>query len=227
VTVELHLPDLPEVPISLGLPEALARTGPVRVPWPVRARDALASYLPLLLMALLALATWWLVKNTPGEPAAPAGPLDAGVPDYTMQRFTMQRYGADGHLRLQIDGRELRHYPVVDRIEIDQVELRAMQPDGRTTTATARRAVSDGAATQVELLGGAEVLGHDAGGQPVEIRSEYLQALTETEVVRTDLPVEVRRGRDVVRAGGLEYDGRRRVVRFSGPVRATLSPPAR
>ena len=27
--------------------------------------DALGSYLPLLVMALLALGSWWLVKNTP------------------------------------------------------------------------------------------------------------------------------------------------------------------
>ncbi|MEP7281705.1 MAG: LPS export ABC transporter periplasmic protein LptC [Rubrivivax sp.] len=227
MAVELHLPDLPEVPISLGLPDALASPLRERMPWPMRLRDGLASYLPLLLMALLALATWWLVKHTPTAPTERTPNTDPGVPDYTMQRFTLQRFGADGRLRVQIEGRELRHYPQSDRIEIDHVELRAMLPDGRETTATARRAVSNGAASQVQLLGGAEVIGSDADGQRVEIRSEYLQALLESEVVSTNLPVELRRGRDLVRAGGLSYDGKQRFAQFTGPVRATLQPPPR
>ena len=32
--------------------------------------DRLSIYLPVLLMGLLALGTWWLVKNTPGPIAA-------------------------------------------------------------------------------------------------------------------------------------------------------------
>ena len=71
MSVELHLPDLPEVPISLGP----AADAPPRAPtpWHLRLRDALSSYLPLLLMTLLALATWWLVQNSPRpEVARPA-----------------------------------------------------------------------------------------------------------------------------------------------------------
>ena len=74
MSVELHLPDLPEIPVTLG---PLRRRAAPRLPtpWHVRLRDAISSYLPLLLMALLALFTWWLVKNTPracrpGRPTA-------------------------------------------------------------------------------------------------------------------------------------------------------------
>ena len=73
MAVELHLPDLPEVPLSLGPagppPAPVARA----LPWHLRLRDLLSAYLPLLLMALLALSTWWLVKNTPTlAPCRPA-----------------------------------------------------------------------------------------------------------------------------------------------------------
>ena len=40
------------------------------LPWPARVLDAVAAYLPLLVMALLALGSWWLVKNTPLPQAA-------------------------------------------------------------------------------------------------------------------------------------------------------------
>ena len=55
MAVELHLPDLPEIPLSLGPPHP---PGPrARVPWHVRVQDVLSAYLPLLLMLLLALGT--------------------------------------------------------------------------------------------------------------------------------------------------------------------------
>src|SRR5687768_13673540 len=34
-------------------------------PWRWRLFELVSSYLPLLMMALLALGTWWLVKSTP------------------------------------------------------------------------------------------------------------------------------------------------------------------
>jgi lipopolysaccharide export system protein LptC len=220
--VELHLPDLPEVPISIGVPRPRARP-----PWPVRLRDALSSYLPLLLMAALALATWWLLKNTPSGPPAPAEAPESGLPDYTMRRFTVQRFGPDGQLRVQLRGRELRHFQTQDRIEVDELELRAVAPDGRVTTASARSGISNGRATELTLQGGAVVDSTDAAGQPLQIRSEFLQAFLESDVVRTDRPVQLTQGPNRLTAAGLVYDGKRRLLRFDGPVKALLHPPAR
>ena len=220
MAVEIQLPDLPE--IALGGGDAIRRP---HQPWHLRLRDGLSSYLPLLLMALLALATWWLVKNTPGAPPERSATVASGVPDYTMRRFVLQRFAPDGRLTARLEGRELRHYPGSDRIEVDELQLRAFAPDGRLTTATARRAVSNGAASELQLQGGAEVIGTDADGSPVEIRSEFLQAFIETQVVRTHLPVQVTHGASVLRAGGLNYDGVARVLDFKGPVRASLQVP--
>ena len=69
MSVELHLPDLPEVPISLG---AMVGKAP-RQSIATRLHEGLSSYLPLLLMALLALGSWWLVKNTPQAPKSRDG----------------------------------------------------------------------------------------------------------------------------------------------------------
>ena len=37
------------------------RSDTPRLPWHLRLVETVSAYLPLLLMALLALATWWLV----------------------------------------------------------------------------------------------------------------------------------------------------------------------
>jgi lipopolysaccharide export system protein LptC len=105
-----------------------------------RLGQLVSAYLPLLLMALLALVTWWLEQNTPriaqpGEKAAPRH-----EPDYLMERFTMQRFGAEGRMRVQLQGAQMRHYPDTDTYEIDGVTIRAEGGDGRITIATAQRA---------------------------------------------------------------------------------------
>lgn len=225
MNVELHLPDLPEVAISVGA-EAGAPRRP-RAPWHLRLRDALSAYLPLLLMALLALGTWWLVKNTPGAPAARDAQTQRQDPDYTMSRFTLERFAPDGRLRVRIEGRELRHYPGDDRIEIDEVQVHALTGDGRAMQASARRAVSNSSATELRLHGGAEVNGTDAAGQPVLIRSEFLHAQLDPDIVRSHLPVQVQQGRNSLRAGGLVFDASRQMLDLSGPVRAVLQAPAR
>jgi lipopolysaccharide export system protein LptC len=196
------------------------------VPWTLRLRDALSAYLPLLLMLLIALGTWWLVKNTP-LPELPAPPRVArGEPDYTMRGFALERFDADGRLKLRIEGAMMRHFPDTDRVEIENARIRAFAPDGRETLATARRALGNGDGSELQLLGGAEVTSRDATGTPLFIRSEFLHAYLLTERVRTHLPVFVRFGATELSAGGIEYDNVGRKLDFSGPVRAVLAPRA-
>jgi len=222
---ELNLPDLPEVQASLGPARgALPRA---RQPWHLTLRDLVSAYLPLLLMAALALATWWLVRNTPGVLAVrEAGPTRT-QPDYTMSGFTLQRFDAGGRLSARIEGRELRHFPDTDRIEILGPSIRAIAPDGRVTLARAERALSNGDGSEVQLMGGAEVDALDAQGVPLTLRGEFLHFFLVTQRVRTDRPVLVLHGRDRLSAGGLELDLPARRLDFQGPVRAQIAPAAR
>ena len=224
MSVELHLPDLPEVPISLG-PAQSANPRP-RMPWHLRLRDVFSAYLPLLLMALLALASWWLVKNSPRPIAAAEERPVSSEPDYTMSGFALERFAADGRLRLRIEGAHMRHFPATDRIEIDDVRIHAVADDGRITLAHARQAIGKGDGSELQLLGGAEVTSDDGKGTPLQMRSEFLHAFLVTERVRSHLPVWVRLGTNEWRAGGLDYDHAARKLDLAGPMRAELAPRA-
>ena len=62
---ELHIPDLPEVPVVLSpLNAPVDDPQRVRPSWPARMREMLVGYLPLMLMVGLALGTWLVAKNT-------------------------------------------------------------------------------------------------------------------------------------------------------------------
>jgi lipopolysaccharide export system protein LptC len=224
MSVELHLPDLPEVPISLGP----VRGGPrrERLAWHLRLRAVLSASLPLLLMALLALASWWLVKNSPrGAVEAEDKPVSS-EPDYTMNQFALERFAADGRLKLRIEGARMKHYPATDRFEIEGALISAIAEDGRITHASAKRAIGNGDGSEVQLLGGAEVTSSDASGQPVLMRSEFLHAFLVTERVKSHLPVLVRVGISELHADGLDYDHGARRLDLQGSVRARLTPRA-
>ena len=225
MSVELHLPDLPEVPISIGA--VRTPTQRTRIARHLRMRDALSAYLPLLLMTLLALATWWLVKNSPGAPA----PLEerplSMEPDYTMQRFTLERFDPTGRLRLRIEGAQMRHIPATDRIEIDEPQIRSIAPDGRVTLAHARRALGTGDGSEVQLIGDAEVRSVDLQGTPLVVRSEFLDAFLVTERLLTHVPVQVQNGATTMRAAGLEYDHPSGRLDLKGPLRVVMPPRTR
>ena len=197
-------------------------------PWATRLRDLLAAYLPLLLMAVLALGTWWLVKSSPNpQDAAPALPA-RHVPDYTMERFSVQRFAADGRLQGQIEGDQLRHYPDTDTIEIDNARIHAYGPTGQLTVATARRALSNGDGSEVQLIGNAEVQREAVAGQPaINFRGEFLHAFFNTEELRSHLPVVVRRGATELHADGLNYKNLDQQVKLDGRVRASFPPAVR
>lgn len=224
MSVELHLPDLPEVPISLG--PARGAAPHLRQPWHLRLRDVFTAFLPLLLMALLALASWWLVKNSPRPVTAAEERPVSNEPDYTMSGFALERFAADGQLRLRIEGAQMRHLPATDRIEIDDARIHAVAEDGRVTRAHARQAIGNGDGSEVQLLGGAEVTSDDGKGTPLLMRSEFLHAFLVTERVRSHLPVLVRLGANEWRAGGLDYDHAARKLELAGPMRAQLAPRA-
>jgi lipopolysaccharide export system protein LptC len=199
-----------------------------RQPWLWRLGQWVSAYLPLLLMALLALGTWWLVRNTPRPDVPREAAAPRHVPDYTMQGFTLQRFGADGRLRVQLQGTQMRHYPDTDTLEIDGVTIRALSPDGSVTRATARRALSNGDASEVQLLGGAQVVREAVGDlEQIEFEGEFLHAYLNTERVRSHLPVHLRQGTNDLRVGGIDYDNLTRTAKLSAPVRARYEVPRR
>ena len=212
--------------MSTVLPAPTPRRRAIQ-PWIWRAQRALSTYLPLLLMAVLASGTWWLVKNTPllDGPTELAPPRH--VPDYRMNNFELQRIAADGRLKVQIAGAELRHYPDTDTIEIDSVRVRAVAPDGSLAIAEAKRAVSNGDGSDMQLMGNVHLRRLAPGSGPeapaqLEVRGEFLQALSNSEVLRSHLPVTIRQGGATLQAQNFEYRHLTGQVSFTGKAQGQI-----
>jgi len=226
---ELHIPDLPEVPVALSplgppLDDQQRRTRPA---WSARMRERLVGYMPLMLMVGLALGTWLVAKNTPGLLSS-AGPAAVRhEPDYTLDQFDLQRFDAAGALKVEIQGEHMQHFPNDDIMEVEQIRVVSTSPDGRRMIATAQHGRARGDSSEVWLDGQAQVVSQAAGELPIQMNGEHLHALPKLRRVDSKYMVVVRQGDSEFNADGLEYDDVTRLATLHGHVHALMQPALR
>lgn len=187
--------------------------------------ERLSLYLPVILMGVLALGTYWLVRNTPlDSPATPEAPVSRD-PDYVMRKFSVRTFDQAGKLKSEVLGDQARHFPDRNVMEIEGARLRSFDASGLLTTASAQRALAQGDGSMVQLWGDARVVQEaQAGRLRMAFQGEQLQADTNTHTVRATSPVVLSRGNDRFTADSLEFDSRERVLVLNGRVRAVLMP---
>ena len=186
--------------------------------------------LPLMLMAVLALGTYWMVRTAPPVAAPEMDKPLRHDPDYYMQSFSVKTYDVEGRMRTEVLGNTARHYPDTMQLEIEGVRIRSLDKEGRVTTATSLRGLSNRDSSEVQLIGNARVVREgDPLAKPkplprTEYRSEFLHAFMNTEQVKSDVPVELWRGKDRITADTLEFDNIEQVLQLRGRVNAILHP---
>lgn len=193
--------------------------------------DRFAAYLPILLMGLMAMTTYWLVRNTPVTTEVTPEQAPRHVPDYYMRDFSVKVFGADGRLKSEVVGTEGRHFPDTDTLEIDEPRIRILNADGRLTTAVAKRGLINADGSEAQLFDKAVVVREASTNKQgvalprTEMQSDFLHVFANTEEVRSHLPVVLLRGAGNRFTGdGLAYDNLGRVIELTGRVRGTLLP---
>lgn len=204
-----------------------------RQSWLWRLQTWLFNYLPLAVLALGALFTTWLVRQTP----LPQGPTEAvplrHVPDYEMRQFELLRYLPDGSQQAWLRGERLRHYPDDDQIEVEQLELRLLDEQGRALLVTAARGQGPAQGERLTLSGAVRVRRFAPGADPanaapeLELRTEKLTALVPERRLHSNVAVEVQGPRMQLQAQGFDYQHRSGLLQFRGPSRTVMQTPAR
>ena len=195
-----------------------------------RAWDRLTIYLPVLLMGVLALGTYWLARTTPTFSGGTAAHRqEKHEADYFLRRFSIKSFDVNGRLKSEVQGTEARHFPDTDTTEIDQPHIVSYTTKGAVIVATAKRAISNGDGSQVQLIGDAVVTrdAKDAQGRPepkLELRGDFLHAFMDQERIKSNKPVVIKRDTDVFTADSMDYDNLARIMDLAGRVHGTLQP---
>ena len=193
--------------------------------------DRLTLYLPVALMAVLALISYWLVRTAPGDKAPEAVAAHDNNPDYYLQSFSAQSFDLNGKLAREVQGASGRHFPDTKWTEIEDFQGQSYGAGGAVMLAQARRGLTNEEATEMQLMGSAQVLRpelHLAGQAPRQravYRSEFLHVFTDTGVAKSDVPVEVEYGRNRFRADSMVYDSVTQILELKGRVKAEFAPP--
>lgn len=204
----------------------------LRGPWArvLRLWDHVSIYLPVLLMGVLALGTYWLVRNSPVFSAPEAAKEAKHEVDYFMRNFTIKTYDENGLLKSEIYGIEARHYADTDTLEIDQPRMRSISAEGRLITSTSKMALANGDGSEVQLLGDARVVREattDADGRALprmEFQGEFLHTYVNDERVKSHKPVVLIRGGDQFTGDTFAYDNITGIADLKGRVKGLIVP---
>ena len=190
-----------------------------------RALDRLTLYLPLLVMVVLAMGSWWLVRSMPDLWSSPAVTPVRKDPDYHLENFSTQVFNAQGRRTSQVSGEKARHYPDTDELHIDMVRFVAVSDDGTEVQATAQRGIATGDGERVTLMGNVHVVREARGASPrLELRGEKVVALQSQEKLLSDVPIEITRERDRFTASTMAFDMKSGQYQLSGRVHGLLQP---
>ncbi len=187
--------------------------------------NSVTLYLPMALMGVLALGSWWLARNTPMTlAAAPVVQQQRQEPDYFINNFSVKNFDAQGRLMSEVMGERATHFPATEILDIEQARFRSLS-GALSTTGRGDRAFSNGDGSEVQLMGNAVVVreaGQDAKGRPVprvEFRGDFIHAFVRTQELKSHKPVTVLRGADQFSADTMLYNKIDGIVQLDGRVR--------
>ena len=193
----------------------------------------LMLYLPVAIMGVLALVSYWLVRTAPEARHDAATESPSSAPDYFLRRFTAQSFNPQGRVVRQVQGASGRHFAQNNWTEIDSFQAQAYGRGADVLFAQAQHSLSNEDASEFQLRGDAQVLrpALELPGQPARPRALYrgafLHVFTQTEIAKSHLPVEIEYGKHRFSADAMVYDNVAQTLELKGRVKADFAPPPR
>jgi len=196
-----------------------------------RMGDKASLYLPVLIMGLLALGTWWLVRNAPKPMVSGPQKVLQHDPDYFLKDFVIKSFEASGRLKTRLAGITGQHFPDTDTLEIDEPRMLSITPDGRRTVGHSRRALSNADGSEVQMFGQAVITREPVAASAaqkalpaMQIESEFLQIWPNDERVSTNQPVVMTRGDDRFTGDSMQYQHLDQILQMQGRVKGLIQP---
>ncbi len=188
-------------------------------------RASLGAVLPLVIMLLLAMLTFWLDRTV--ELAVPATPRQlTHTPDYTVNKFMLTRLSDTGDARYSLAAANMLHYPDDDTSHLTAPRLVQSQPGRPETRISAARGLVSADGREVRLYDNVEL--HKAGergpkpSEELRVRTSYLRVLPDDDKADTPERVEIERGKSLLTGTGMDFDNRYRRIALHSTVTAVF-----
>ncbi|MEQ1601045.1 MAG: LPS export ABC transporter periplasmic protein LptC [Methylophilaceae bacterium] len=185
-----------------------------------------AIFLPLALLALLALLTLWIDRVVQPAKLRPDGSLRHD-PDYTMHDFTSARTDIDGNLRNQLAAAEMLHYPDDDSTALIRPRYTLYAKNKPYTQIEGQRGTVSKNGENVQLMDHVKVVrGAFKDRGEMTVSTELLNINVKENIATTDKPVVITQApKTVIHAIGMIYDKKNGTVQLLQKVRVHYERP--
>ena len=200
--------------------------------WGMRASaERLIAFLPVLLLGVLALGSYWLYRQAPSIKETKVAPNTNPEPDYFLKQFATRRFANSGQMKSEIYGEMAFHFPITDEMDIRSIRIKKVQESGQVLSGTSQQALSNQDASDVQLIGTAKLsqtpLPNAKVQAPTEFSGEYLRIQSKEQKLISNRPVLISRGKDKFSAATLHYDNKTQITDLQGSVSVVLWPPTK
>jgi lipopolysaccharide export system protein LptC len=183
----------------------------------------------LALLTALALGSFWLfeVIRRGGEDLFPQA--ERTEPDFYLENFSYVKISrATGKTAYHFAGAKMLHNPQDDSYDIVAPVITNRSEGKPPTTLRGDRATANSDYSQVNVYDNVRMdRPASADSQSMALRSSHLLILTDEDVVKTDVPVEITVGQSVLNGTGMWANNATRELRLSSNVHGTYQAPPR
>lgn len=186
------------------------------------------KFLPIFLMGLLTLGTYWLVQiNTPDIEITKN---KRHVPDYIMDGIVVTTLGPQGNALYRVVGQKLIHYEDDASSEIYQPIARRFHATKPPITVRSDKGLLNGDMTILDMVGNANLTrpaqaatGTQAGSARLLMSSNKFTVLMNEDIVKTTLPVVLEQGLSVMTSQeGAIFDNVHQKLTMIGQVKGRI-----
>lgn len=190
-----------------------------------RTLDSLTLYVPLIIMAMMALGSWWLVRSLPTLESTDVVRPVRTEPDYRLENFSVKTFDKSGQLTRQILGASATHFPQSNELHILRIQMFAQNETGIQFNAQADKGISSNNDQQFDLIGHVQAMRQADSSTPLtRMRGERLTSLINEDRLVSSLPVEITRDRDVFTSDTMDFNTRTGQYLMQGRVRSVIAP---
>lgn len=176
-------------------------------------------WFPLAIVGALVLLTTWLGQLAE-TPKSPGGDSIGHYPDYFVEDFNATAFDPSGQPRYRLAAVRMTHFADDETAELEAPRFVREGGDVARVVVRSLRGLVTGDGENVYFLGDVRMLREQRGnGAPLELSSEYLRVIPDSNVIRTDKPVLIKNGRAEVRGGAMRADGDKKTLVLTGRVK--------
>ncbi|HEU5282689.1 MAG TPA: LPS export ABC transporter periplasmic protein LptC [Burkholderiales bacterium] len=188
-------------------------------------KDRWLAYVPALLLAGLALLTYWLDQRVQPQGRARDGALEQ-EPDFIVENFRAMRMHPDGTPRYLVAAKKMVHYPHDDSALLEAPELTHFDPQKAPVSIRANEGRLSPNGQDAFFSG--DVLVRRAAyddNEEVTLATSFLHVIPEKDLVKTDREVTMTRGKSTLKSVGLEFNNATRTMRLLSKVSGSFQTP--